>query len=142
MYLEDLPHTQPLCFQRLIAGHASAYSLKYQFARGEVLHRFRNEICRRARALSVPRDGQQPDADRRDTSPPPSGHHVVVIAKDPAYALVRPVWRNGCLQTQIAVADLECGRGALRVTCMPSVVSLSLRQQIEIADQVHISSLS
>ena len=134
VYLEDLPHTQPLCFQRLIAGHASAYSLKYQFARGEVLRRFRNEICRRACALSVPQDGGQQGVGSRGL--PPSGHQVLVIAKDPGYALVRPAWRNGCLQTQLAVEGLECGRGAPRVACMPSVVSLSLRRQIEMIDQV------
>ena len=30
IYLESLHHTETLCFRRLLAGHASAYSLKYQ----------------------------------------------------------------------------------------------------------------
>ena len=113
------------------------------------MRRFRDEVYRRA-PLFIPQgrdragvlDPDSCDLDRNATncalgpSRHSSAHRIVVTPKPSLFALGRPLWRNGCLQTKIVLSTLDAGPARPRVTCIEAVSSLSLPQQIELTRQV------
>jgi hypothetical protein len=120
-----------------------------QFARGGVLRRFRDEVYRRA-PVFIPQgrkragvlDSDSCYLDRDATNCPleasrhSSAHRIAVTPKASLYALGRPLWRNGCLQTKIVLSTLDAGPVRPSVTCIEAVSSLSLPQQMELIRQV------
>jgi hypothetical protein len=149
VYLESLPHDKPLCFRRVIAGHASAYSLKYQFPRGGYIRRFRDNSVRRARLLLAQgraggeglEGGGREEGGKGEKGGGGGGgvkrHHVIVMCKSSQHALTQPRWRNGCFQTKTALAAIDTGLTSSVMTC-PDFISSSLQQQIEMVVQATV----
>jgi hypothetical protein len=146
VYLESLPHDKPLCFRRVIAGHASAYSLKYQFPRGGYLRRFRDNSVRRARLLlaqgraggeGLEGGGREEGGEGGEGGRGLKRHHVIVMCKSTQYALNQPCWRNGCFQTKTALAAIDTGPTNSVMTC-PDFIGSSLQQQIEMVVQATV----
>ena len=134
-YLEDEASTDTaLCFDRLITGHVSAFSLKYQFPRSGILRRFRDLSYARLLAPLPP-----PPAARRDE---PARTQIVVVSKDAGYALTAVHWPNGCAQTHAALASLRFGHARqgseARVTCVGNIGSMSVPEQMSLMASAHV----
>ena len=135
-YLEDeAPTDTALCFDRLITGHVSAFSLKYQYPRGWVLRRFRDlSYARLLPPLPHPQAAARPDE--------PARTEIVVVSKDAGYALTSVHWANGCAHTHAALASLRFGHARqgseARVTCVGNIGSMSVREQMSLMASAHV----